>query len=86
MNVVWAFVFNVGESPFAGLLALLALLATVYWAVWTVSEREMLAVVLMLPYMLWISFEASLHYAVWQMNTDDAVSRLDRQYHGGQSI
>ena len=46
------------------LAVLIALTIAAFWRV------RPLAGVLMLPYLLWVTFASALTYAVWQMNPD----------------
>jgi benzodiazapine receptor len=68
LNVVWSGLFFGLHSPGAALLDIvllwLAILATLV-AFWRVSPA---AGILLLPYLGWVSFAASLNYTIWRMN------------------
>jgi benzodiazapine receptor len=68
LNVAWSALFFGLRSPGAGLVDIillwLAILATVM-AFWRISPA---AGLLLLPYLGWVSFAASLNYVIWRMN------------------
>ena len=67
LNVLYPFIYYIGESTLWAFLLKIIMLIVVYWSVWEVSERDLIAVILIIPYILWISFETSLQYAVWML-------------------
>ena len=68
LNVAWSAIFFGLHKPgaaFADLLALwLAILVTLvlFW------QRDVLAGILMTPYLAWVSFAGAVNYAVWRLN------------------
>jgi tryptophan-rich sensory protein len=69
VNASWSGLFFGLRSPgaaFAEILLLwLAILATlaVFW------RRSLLAGLLLLPYLLWVSFAAALNFSIWRLNS-----------------
>lgn len=67
-NLAWSGLFFALKSPAAGLadilLLWLAILATLL-AFWRISTP---AGLLLLPYLLWVSFATALNFALWRMN------------------
>jgi benzodiazapine receptor len=67
-NVLWSAAFFGLRSPAAGLVAIAALwiliLATIIMF-WRLSRD---AALLLVPYILWVSFAAYLNYTVWVLN------------------
>ena len=67
-NALWSWLFfgwNRGAWAFADIILLWALILTTLIAFWKIRP---LAGVLLLPYLVWVSFAAVLNYFVWQLN------------------
>jgi tryptophan-rich sensory protein len=67
-NALWSWLFfawHRGALATAEVLLLLVLIAATVRAFWHSSR---LAAVLLLPYLLWVSFASALTWAVWQRN------------------
>ncbi len=68
LNGLWSWMFfawNFGAGSFVNIIVLwLAIVATII-AFWRVDK---VAGVLMIPYLLWVSFASALNYAMWQLN------------------
>lgn len=68
LNAVWSWLFfawHLGAVAFVDIVLLWALLVAAMIAFWRIRP---LAGVLLVPYLLWVSFAAVLNYAVWKMN------------------
>ena len=69
LNALWSWLFfgwHRGALAFADILALLALIVATLFAFWRIKP---LAGVLMVPYLLWVTFASALNYSVWQLNS-----------------
>ena len=67
-NALWSWLFfawRLGGPAFADILLLWGLILATLIAFWHVQR---LAGILLVPYLLWVSFAAFLNYAVWQLN------------------
>lgn len=67
-NALWTwlfFVWHQGALAFAEILLLWALIAATLIAFW---RLHILAAILLLPYLAWVSFASVLTYATWQLN------------------
>ena len=67
-NALWSWLFfawHIGSLAFADILLLWVLIAATLGMFWRVRA---IAGVLLLPYLLWVSFAAFLNYSVWQLN------------------
>ena len=67
-NALWSWLFfawHHGALAFADIILLWVLIAATIVAFWRISRA---AGVLMVPYLLWVTFAAALNYKVWQLN------------------
>jgi tryptophan-rich sensory protein len=67
-NAFWSWLFfawHQGALATMEVLVLLALIAATMRAFWPISR---LAVLLLLPYLFWVSFASVLTWSVWQRN------------------
>jgi len=68
VNALWSWLFfawNQGAIAFADILLLIILVLATLRTFWRVRP---LAGVLLLPYLMWISFAAALNYSIWHLN------------------
>lgn len=68
INALWSWLFfkwHRGALAFADILLLWGLILATLIAFWRV---RVLAAVLLIPYLLWVSFACALNYVVWQLN------------------
>lgn len=68
-NVLWSWFFFAWQSgllAFLNILSLVVLLLATIIAIWRLNE--IVAAMLLLPYLIWVCFAACLNFAVWQMN------------------
>jgi tryptophan-rich sensory protein len=68
LNVGWSAVFFCLQMPglaFAEILALWVAIAATLRTSWRVSRP---AGILLVPYLLWVSFAAVLNFAIWRLN------------------
>ncbi|MGY8848355.1 MAG: TspO/MBR family protein [Burkholderiales bacterium] len=68
INALWSwlyFVWHLGAWSFVGVLLLLLLIVATLFSFWKIRR---MAVVLMIPYLLWVGFAAVLTWTTWQSN------------------
>ncbi len=68
VNALWSWLFfawHLGAWAFFDILLLWVLIAATLLSFW---RARPLAGVLLIPYLLWVSFAGALNYAVWQLN------------------
>lgn len=68
VNALWSWLFfawHLGAISFAEIVLLWVLIVATLIAFWRISR---LAAVLLIPYLLWVSFAAVLNYVMWQLN------------------
>jgi tryptophan-rich sensory protein len=69
LNALWSWLFfgwHRGALAFADILVLWALIVATLVAFWRIKP---FAGVLLVPYLLWVSFATALNYSVWQLNS-----------------
>jgi benzodiazapine receptor len=68
LNAAWSWVFFYGQAIGAAAVVIgvlwLAILATI-WLAWT---KDRMASLLLIPYLVWVSFAAVLNIAIWRLN------------------
>jgi tryptophan-rich sensory protein len=68
LNALWSILFFGFQSPLAALICIIALLTMIILTIvlfWRVSKS---AALLLVPYMLWVSFASVLNYFIWAFN------------------
>ncbi|MBN2144446.1 MAG: tryptophan-rich sensory protein [Candidatus Aureabacteria bacterium] len=68
VNTLWSFLFFGLQSPFWAFMdiivlwIMITLLVRIFWSL------DLWAGVMLVPYLLWVSFAAFLNYEIWRMN------------------
>lgn len=68
LNALWSWLFfawHSGALAFADIILLLAAIIITTIAFW---RKSRLAGLLLVPYLLWVSFALMLNYSIWQLN------------------
>jgi translocator protein len=68
LNALWSILFFGLQNPglaFLGIIVLLIFITITTIKFWKIST---LAGILLLPYLVWVSFAAVLNYTIWQLN------------------
>ncbi|MBV7316583.1 TspO/MBR family protein [Shewanella sp. NIFS-20-20] len=68
INALWSWLFfawQLGMFAFIDIVILVALLALTIISFW---REQRLAALLLVPYLLWVTFAAGLNYSLWQLN------------------
>ncbi len=69
-NVLWTFAFFNRRSTGAGLTVIVPLWLLITLTIVLFWPIAVLAALLMVPYLLWVSFATALNLCVWQLNRD----------------
>ena len=67
-NAAWSWLFFGLHSPGAAFIDIVLLWMAIVVTTATFWRRSMLAGVLFVPYLAWVSFAALLNFAIWRMN------------------
>ncbi len=68
VNALWSWLFfgwHLGGAAFVDILLLWCLIVSTLIAFWRIRP---LAGILLVPYLLWVTFAAALNFSVWQLN------------------
>jgi tryptophan-rich sensory protein len=69
VNVLWSWAFFGLQSPLAGIVVIVVLWLLILQCIfrfWPISRN---AALLLVPYILWVSFAAFLNYTIWRLNS-----------------
>jgi translocator protein len=68
INTLWSFAFFGLRSPLIGLIVIIVLLIAIIMVIIRFSSISRIASILLIPYMLWVSFAAVLNGAIFFLN------------------
>jgi len=68
LNVLWSFAFFWLHSPGFGLGVIVVLLIAIVITILRFHRTSQTAALLLVPYVLWVSFAAALNFALWSLN------------------
>ncbi len=68
LNVAWSVFFFGLRSPLAGLVVIVVLWIAILVTTLTFLRLSRAGGLLLLPYVLWVSFAALLNFSIWQLN------------------
>lgn len=67
-NILWSALFFGMRSPFLALLEIIVLWAFIVVSTYLFFRVSKVAGVLLLPYLLWVSFAVYLNFSIWRLN------------------
>jgi len=68
LNILWSIVFFGLKSPLLGLLDIILLWIAILLTIQHFSKVSKFAGVLLLPYLVWVSFATLLNFSLWILN------------------
>lgn len=68
LNVLWSFLFFRLQSPFYAFVEIIILWAAIALTILNFHRISRTAGLLLLPYILWVSFAAILNFFIWRLN------------------
>jgi translocator protein len=68
LNCIWSIAFFGFKSPVAGLVIIILLWISILVTILTFSRISTIASVLLIPYILWVSFAGILNYTIYILN------------------
>ncbi len=67
-NMAWSFLFFYLQSPLAGFIDIILLWGFILFTILLFYPLHKIAAILLLPYILWVSFAGVLNYFLWILN------------------
>lgn len=68
LNALWSFAFFGLRSPLYGLVVILPLWLTISWTILRFDRIDGRAALILVPYILWVTFAALLNYSLLMLN------------------
>lgn len=68
LNALWSWIFFGMNLIAIGLVEILLLWVTLLFTILHFWNRNRSAGLLLIPYLLWVSYASALNFAIWQMN------------------
>ena len=68
LNAAWTPIFFGLHRPGLGFLQIVLVWLSIVATMWLFYPIDALATLLLLPYLLWVSFAAALNFAIWRLN------------------
>jgi tryptophan-rich sensory protein len=68
LNTAWSIIFFGLKDPYYAFIEIVFLWAAIVLTIWKFNGISRNAALLLVPYILWVSFAALLNYSVWRMN------------------
>ncbi len=74
LNALWTFLFFGRRSPLAALVEIVFLWVAIVLTIIIFARISRKAALLLVPYLLWVSFAAVLNGAIWRLNSGDEAA------------
>ncbi|HLP44178.1 MAG TPA: TspO/MBR family protein, partial [Candidatus Nanoarchaeia archaeon] len=68
LNTAWSLIFFGAKNPGAALIEIVLLWISILFTIILFSKISKRAGVLLVPYIVWVSFAAYLNYGIWTLN------------------
>ncbi len=68
LNTLWSVAFFGFESPLSGVIVIIVLWLAILLTILRFSKISSVAAILLLPYLLWVSFASVLNISIWVLN------------------
>lgn len=68
LNMLWSFLFFGLKSPFFALIEIIILWIAIFITILKSLRVSKLSGMLLIPYLVWVTFAAGLNYSIWTLN------------------
>jgi tryptophan-rich sensory protein len=69
LNAAWSWLFFGRHQTGLAFFEILTLWGAIYWTITEFWKLNTVSAILLLPYLLWVSFAAILNLAIWRLNS-----------------
>lgn len=69
LNVLWSIIFFGLKLPFPAFIEIMILWAAILFTILSFRKISITAALLLIPYILWVSFAAVLNFSLWRLNS-----------------
>jgi len=69
LNVLWSIIFFGLRLPFLAFIEIIILWIAILFTMLSFRKISITAAMLLMPYILWVSFAAVLNFSVWRLNS-----------------
>lgn len=69
LNLAWSFIFFKFHSPGLAFIEIVLLWMAIAATIWKFSSTSQPATLLLVPYLLWVTFAAALNFSIWRLNS-----------------
>jgi benzodiazapine receptor len=68
LNTLWSFVFFAWHFPGLAFVEIILLWICIAATIWSFKNTSGVAAILLIPYLVWVSFASALNFAIWRLN------------------
>ena len=68
LNVLWSIMFFGLKSPLAGFIEIIIIWIAIFFTILYFYKISKVSAILLIPYILWVSFAMVLNYSIWRLN------------------
>jgi benzodiazapine receptor len=68
LNILWSVLFFGLRSPLAGFIDIVVLWVAIVLTIFYFFKISKVAAILLLPYIVWVSFASALNFFIWRLN------------------
>lgn len=79
LNIFWSILFFGLKNPGLAFLEIIILWTTILYMILTYAKIDKLASLLLIPYLLWVSFASFLNFNIWKLNQKEDFKNVFAQ-------
>lgn len=79
LNTLWSIIFFGLHNPGWALVEIFVLWLAIVATIVAFNKVSKLAAIILIPYLLWVSFAIYLNYSVWKLNPPETVAMIQQE-------